>query len=152
LSRIVEIGRRTLARRRTLTSVLDRSGYDTMHGVILRLPDGRTAFFDQIVRTPSGLLVIGAERDVTDRSRTANAKEHEKDAASATREIGTGVARLDARVEAVKALAPGVPVFGRFVCTGNVPATAALRASYRCPGSYEPCRSFAVISLRARPR
>ena len=126
LSRIVEVGRRTLTRRRTLTSVLDRSGYDTMHGVILPLPGGRTAFFDHIVRTPSGLLVIGAEREVGDRSRTANAKEHAQDAARDTREIGREVAGLDARVEAVKALVPGVPVFGRFVCTGNVPADAGV--------------------------
>src|SRR5262245_12563300 len=66
LRRVAEIGRQALARRRSLTGVLDRSGYETMHGVILPLSDGRTAFFDHIVHTPSGLLVIGAAREVPD--------------------------------------------------------------------------------------
>jgi hypothetical protein len=126
LPRLLEIVRQTLARRRTLTSVLDRSGYETMHGVILPLPDGRAAFFEHIVRTPSGLLVVGAEHDVAGKSRTASAREHGRNLAPDARAIGKEVATLDARVEAVKALAPGVPVFGRFVCTGNVPADGAV--------------------------
>jgi hypothetical protein len=126
LSHLVELSRRMLSRRRTLTSVLDRSGYDTMHGVILPLSGGRTAFFDHIVRTPSGLLVVGAARDAADTARTASARESGQGAASDRREIGREVAKLDARVEAVKALAPGVPVFGRFICTGNVAADGSV--------------------------
>jgi hypothetical protein len=134
LRRIVEIGRRTLARRRSVTGVLDRSGYETMHGVILPLSDGRTAFFDHIVRTPSGLLVIGAEREVPDKSHPSNAKEREQAAAADAHEIRREVAKLDARVEAVKVLAPGVPVFGRFVCTGDVPADSSVTRVVPLPG------------------
>lgn len=126
LSRLGELARGMVARRRTLTSVLDRSGYDTMHGVILPLSGGRTAFFDHIVRTPSGLLVVGAERDTVDRARTTSMKHSGPGAASDPREIGREVAKLDVRVEAVKALAPGVPVFGRFVCTGGAAADGSV--------------------------
>jgi hypothetical protein len=41
LPRLLELFKRRLARRHSLTSVLDRSGYDTMHGVILPLAGGR---------------------------------------------------------------------------------------------------------------
>jgi len=126
LPRVVELVRQMLAQRRTLTSVLDRSGYDTMHGVILPLAGGRTAFFDHIVRTPSGLLVVGAERDTGDRPHPASARESVQGVASDRRELVREVAKLDARVEAVKALVPGVPVFGRFVCTGNVAADGSV--------------------------
>src|SRR5262245_26233517 len=122
LPRLLEHLRRRLARRQSLRSVLDRSGYETMHGVILPLAGGRTAFFDHIVRTPSGLLVVGAERE---RAGEPHAVSRQQPRSATTHDLGLEVAKLDERVEAVKALAPGVPVFGRFVCTGNAPADGA---------------------------
>jgi hypothetical protein len=125
LPRLIWSFKRRLARHQSLASVLDRSGYDTMHGVILPLAGGRTAFFDHIVRTPSGLIVVGSERTGVDNAHGGATRESRPAPVLDRREMNREVANLDARVEAVKALAPGVPVFGRFVCTGTVPADGA---------------------------
>jgi hypothetical protein len=112
-----------LERRRTVTRVLDRSGYDAMHGVILPLPNGRAAFFDHLVRTPAGLLVVESERDDDAKTRTRHpgaGLRMGRTGFAATEEIGNTAAKVDARVAAVKALAPGVPVYGRVVHLGRI--------------------------------
>lgn len=98
-------------------AVLDRVGADTLHDVIL--PDGRggSTQVDHLVLTGAGILLV----ETKNYSGSVYGREHE---AQWTQRLGqrsfpfqNPLRQNYGHVQAVKALAPGVPVLGRVVFT-----------------------------------